>query len=229
MTRDHEADHGGHERVLELLPWYLNATLGADEQGEVERGLATCPACRAELARCRTLGAAVRAEAERRGAESWAPSRHHLAGVLARIDAAERRPRTPFALHRLSAWIRDTPPPVRWVLAAQGVAVLALVAALVGRRPAPASYETLSRHGLAVGAERALVHVVLAEDATERRIRDLLLGVGGAVVEGPTPRGVYTVALPFAPSDRARLEATVARLRAEPVVRFVAPAPGRSP
>jgi len=42
-----------HDRTLELLPWFLNGTLDAAERREVEAHLASCDACREELAATR--------------------------------------------------------------------------------------------------------------------------------------------------------------------------------
>ena len=35
-----------HDKVLELLPWFVNGTLSADETGRVETHLAGCAECR---------------------------------------------------------------------------------------------------------------------------------------------------------------------------------------
>ncbi|MFL5264555.1 MAG: hypothetical protein ACJ79L_19320, partial [Anaeromyxobacteraceae bacterium] len=95
----------------------------------------------------------------------------------------------------------------------------------------PASYETLSRPAPAPSArgDHALLHLVFAEEATERELRDLLRGVGGVVVGGPSARAVYTVELPVSSGERERVEAIAARLGREPRVRFVAVAPAASP
>jgi putative zinc finger protein len=221
-----------HDAVAELLPWYVNATLGRDEAARVEAHLPACAACREDLARCRALALGTRAASS---AEGWAPSPRHFARVLARVDAAERsRPgaRGRALLERVRAWVRETPRPVRWAFAAQGVAALALAAALLARAPrAPASYETLSRPATAASArgDRALLHLVFAEEATERELRDVLRGVGGVVVGGPSARAVYTVELPVAAGERERVEGIAARLGREPSVRFVAVVPAASP
>jgi hypothetical protein len=231
MTPHGDGARGGeHEQVAELLPWYANATLEADEAAQVDAHLAACAACREELARCRALSAAVRSEAA--GEEGWAPSPRHFAGVLARIEASERRPvraRGPAVLERIRTWVRETPRPVRWAFAGQGAAVVALAVALLWRTPAQAPYQTLSRPAPALVDDRALLHVVVAEETTERQLRELLRGIDGVLVGGPSPRGVYTVALPYGDSDREHVDAIVTRLKAERAVRFVAVARTRAP
>lgn len=89
MTRhDAKAGHSRvHRKVWELLPWYVNGTLDGREHQNDEAHLSTCAVCRAELARCRELAAAVHTAEE----VSWSPSPEHLLRVLRRIDAAEVR------------------------------------------------------------------------------------------------------------------------------------------
>ncbi|MFL5274381.1 MAG: zf-HC2 domain-containing protein, partial [Anaeromyxobacteraceae bacterium] len=134
MTTPHRDRRGSdHDAVAELLPWYVNATLGRDEAARVEEHLPACAACREDLARCRALALATRAASSE---ERWAPSPRHFARVLARVDAAERaRPgaRGRALLERLRAWASETPRPVRWAFAVQGIAALALAAALAAR------------------------------------------------------------------------------------------------
>lgn len=52
----------GCDRVRELMPWYANGTLSSAESGEVSAHLATCRACREELAE--TLRLRVEVERE---------------------------------------------------------------------------------------------------------------------------------------------------------------------
>jgi anti-sigma factor RsiW len=235
MTAPHRDHPRGaeHEHVAEILPWYVNASLSREETALVDEHLAACAACRDELARCRALSLAARSAPQ--GEEGWAASPRHFAGVLARIEASEQRrlgARGRALLDRLRSWVSDTPSPVRWAFAVQGVAALALAAALLGRAPRPPpAYETLSRPAPAQVAERdrARLHLVLAEETTERELRDLLHGIDGVLVGGPSPRAVYTVELPVGGSDRERVDAIAARLRGERRVRFVAVVPARSP
>jgi hypothetical protein len=74
-----------HERVWDLLPWYVNGTLAATERAAVEDHLAACPLCRQEAESCRRIGAMVRA------VEEVAPSPHpvQLARLMSRVEQAE--------------------------------------------------------------------------------------------------------------------------------------------
>lgn len=207
-----------HEEVQPLLPWYANGTLDEAEQAWVEDHLTHCEECRAEAEDCGALAAAVRSS------EITAPAPHpvELARLLARIDAAEEAESGGWGL---GPWLRGTlgktPAAVRWALAAQ-LALLLGAGVLLGRdRLAPSSQ---SFHTLADAAAPAStgpeLRIVFREDATEAEIRDLLLPLEAEIVAGPSPLGVYTLALP-AGADREPLAVVLAHLRVQDAVRFV--------
>src|SRR6185295_12774182 len=90
MTR-HEAlapDSTCHPEVWALMPWAVNGTLEGHERRAVEERLATCTSCRAELARCHAVAAAVLAAP----AQTWSPSPADVSRILAR--AGRRRLKT---------------------------------------------------------------------------------------------------------------------------------------
>ena len=234
----HEAR--AHEELELLLPWYVNGTLEAAERAALDDHLAGCPRCRAELAREEGLAAALRA------AEDVAPAPHpaQLARLLGRLDGeprAERPPRRRPAAHLAALWA-GTPRPVRWAVAAQTLLVLALAAATGWRAggavetPA-AEFRTLSDTApeapadtapeapAAAPAGAARLRVLFAEETSARAVRAILERVGGRIVDGPSPLGVYTVEVPAGPAADP-LEVVLDHLRAQPEVRFAGEAAG---
>jgi putative zinc finger protein len=219
-----QEDERLHRRVWELLPWYVNGTLPDGEQRTVEAHAARCAPCREEIESCRKLGEALRQE------EETAPSPHpaRLARLMARLDEAGEGS----LAARLRSLAAATPRPVRWAMAAQLAALLLLAGAWVWQSSSgaagapPALYRTLSDPAPPApapvpGAVR--VRVVFAEDASERQIRDVLLGIGGQLAAGPSPLGAYTVELP---AGRDPLPLVLAHLRSRPEVRFAEPVIG---
>ncbi|HEY6908758.1 MAG TPA: zf-HC2 domain-containing protein [Myxococcales bacterium] len=202
---------GEHERMSELLPWYVNATLPPREAAQVERHLASCADCQKESERFRAI-------AEGEEEEGWAPSPAHFARVMARIDA-------PSFWQRVASWFTQTPRPVRWAFALEGAALAALIA-VVALRPAP--FETLSR-APAAASSRARLHVVFASDLSEEGMRRLLQGARATIVDGPSAEGVYTVELSLPATDRERAREIAGRLARDPKVRFAAPVASSSP
>lgn len=87
----------GH--VADLLPAYLNGTLGARTEARVDEHLRTCARCRSDLASWE----AVRGAVEASQAAVPAPSPAVLGGALARIEQEEDGP-SPFASRLSLAW-----------------------------------------------------------------------------------------------------------------------------
>jgi anti-sigma factor RsiW len=209
-----------HELVFESLPFYANGTLNRQETARVETHLEGCLSCRTELARWRDVAAAARS------GPGWSPSSADWAAMEARIDRADGPVRD--AGHgwweTVRSWFAISPPPMRWALATQAALVLVLGGALLLRPAGTKVYETLSTPERAVPSGRARLHVVFAEDATERDIRTALQEWKAVIVGGPSATGIYTVELPFATSERALVEEAAGKAKANAKIRFAAPA-----
>jgi hypothetical protein len=221
-----------HKRVWDLLPWYANGTLLEGERRMVEAHLAECHRCREEIAACQRLGAAVRQS------EEIAPAAHpvRLARLMERIEAEEASGEGERGWRRmvlapwrgLSAMVRATPPLARGALVVQLVFLVALAGLLLSRSgaleeqaPAPV-YQTLSQNDPAP-ASTTRIRLVFTEGTTEREARDLLLGIRGQIVAGPSSLGVYTVEAPAGPDP---LEKLLEHLRSQPRVSLAEPVVG---
>jgi anti-sigma factor RsiW len=232
------ADQRRHLRIQELLPWWVNGTLEEAEAAEVAEHLETCAPCREEEGRCRRLGALVAA------AEEIAPVPHptHLERLLSTIAEEEgggrRRRWNALGLPR---WLQATPATARWLLAAQGLAVLALAAGLTVVLFAPRASdpsagdpvtveEPAQFRALAdpepVEPSRPALRVVYSPGTAEAEIRDLLLELGAEIVGGPTRLGSYTIAVPGG-VDADPVELVLDHLRGSPMVRLAEPVAAR--
>lgn len=216
-----------HQEVWEILPWYVNETLDERERASVEAHLLTCAACQEELVRCRNLAAAVQSGAE----EAWEPSSGHFARVLARLDAttAAATPRRGWwdtvraQYERYGEMLRRTPPLIRWTLVTQSAFTLVFAVMLVWQAPWASErfYRTLSSSSDRTAQKRVQIRVVFADDITEKDLRALLTEVRGTIVAGPSPLGVYTVAVALSGDARAPADMALHTLRAHPKVRLV--------
>ncbi len=221
-----------HKRVWDLLPWYVNGTLPDGERRTVESHLDECPRCREEIVTCQRLGEAIRQT------EEIAPVVHpaRLARLMDRIDDEERHAgrgwlrvlQAPW--HGLASLVRTTPPLARGALAVQLIFLVALTGLLLhwqqqpAEAPAPAPlYQTLSQSDPAPATPEttARLRLVFVEGTTEMEARDLLLGIRGQIVAGPSALGVYTVEVPAGPDP---LEKVLSHLRAQPRVSLAEPA-----
>jgi hypothetical protein len=202
--------------VVASLPWLANETLSDAERSRVEGHLAECEACRREAERCRLERAALRAE----GLAAPSPHPAQLERLMARIERSESAPGEADGGRRPSL-LRRTPRPVRWALAAQLVALAGL--GFLATRPtaiAPApAFRTLSDPAARAGGD---LRVVFDPAATEAEIRALLLSAGASIADGPSPAGIYTLALAPA-GEGPSLAAVLELLRADPRVRLAEP------
>ena len=218
-----------HQAIWELLPWYVNDTLGESERNRVAQHIAECKTCEEEILRYRTIAAAVRTN----DSAAWSPSPERVSRIMARVDAQSDAPSRKSRWVALREWFEETrlafqktPPPFRWALAAQTAVIAMLAAAFVLQASSAPSllYRTLSDPGAGTEPRSALIQVVFAEDTTEREIRTLLSTTGAAIVAGPSPMAVYTLSIAADNNeDRTRLRETLSALRAHPKVRLAEP------
>jgi anti-sigma factor RsiW len=207
VTQLFRADDPAHRATEELLPWYVNGTLEADERAELEAHLAQCLRCRRELDAQRALQAVLASE------ESDVAVGGALARAHARIDRLESgwRPGASGAWF-LRGW-RSTPPWVRVALLGQLVLVLVLAIAFIDERGAPQLYRTLGApSGPVAGVVR--LTVVLENAAEEEDLRADLAGIGMRIVS--RRNGDYTLEVPAERGAEA-----LRKLRASAVVRSV--------
>jgi anti-sigma factor RsiW len=219
-----QSDRNHHQKVWEILPWYVNGTLEDHEHAFVARHILRCQSCADEVARCQSIATAVRSAEQ----AARTPPPEHLARLMERIDrgrtsAAPERSRIGVRewIEKIRLGFQETPSLFRWALAAETAVIVLLAAAIIWQTSVAPSYRTLSDAVSDPEPGRVHLQVVFAEDITEREVRTLLSSIGATIVAGPTPMAVYTVAL--AAGDReapAQTRETLALLRAHPKVRL---------
>ncbi|MDM0069591.1 zf-HC2 domain-containing protein [Variovorax sp. J31P207] len=206
-----------HLKVQSLLPWYVGATLDAQEREGVEAHLADCPRCRAELAVERALQEAYAAtgsdDAPGDADQGFAALRGRLVGGAAPPPPPRRRG----LLAGLRDRWRESPPWTRWALAGQWVLVAALGGLLVLPLWPEPRYRALGEPAaVPAGADGGQLIVRFRPDATEQEMRRVLRDSRARLVYGPTATDAYLLAVP------AGLEtAAVQRLRQEKAVLLV--------
>ena len=221
-----------HGRIWELLPWYVNGTLTERDRERVEAHLADCARCQEEERACRQTALAIQSAGE----VSPTPHPVQLQRMLARIDeleetAREERARGGWARLGTLVGAREAPGRLRLALVAQAAVILLLVGVLawqparrlpaapapVAPPAAPGGFVTQSAPAPAP-VPTVRLRVLFAPEAKAEEIRDLLLSVHGEIREGPSPLGVYTIAVP---AGQEPAEIVLARLRSErPLVEF---------
>lgn len=192
-----KADYELHQRCWELLPWYHNGTLEADQHSMVEQHIKGCLSCRRELEQAAHLSLGLR-HADDLGISA----QQGLARQMARIRAAEKD--SGGLLQRLQQWfaeqmdmLANSQPMVKGALAAQAFVIALGVGFFVwtgdsGQQP---GFSTLSNPEAVIDSNAALYRIVFTPEASEQSIRNTLLPLSASIVDGPSARGAYTLAV----------------------------------
>lgn len=201
------------QRFDELLPFYVNGTLGADDRAWVERQLADSADARAELEWMRSLQSRIQ---------------HSLPPVPATIglDKAMQRIRgpQPGLAERVRAFFDLLG--ARPATAFAGLAIIAVQAGVILSlmQPHPEDSAELRATRATAVTEGPMLKINFAPEAKEAEIRHLLMSVQGRLAGGPGQLGDYYVVVP------AGREAAIAeQVKASPIVQGVTLAPGLPP
>jgi hypothetical protein len=209
-----QRDHTTCETVAELLPWYVNGTLGAADRNVVDAHCNDCERCSASLKLERRVAESIRAPRDNIGQSPHAAWQR----FEARLDQ-ESPPHPPVASRR------------RWraiafgaVVAAQAAAIVTLAVVLLIERSTQElpRFRTLTQADNTLSIGRPLVRVAFDSGVSENQAVALASEAGGSVVAGPSPNNVYTFA--FGSSEnRESVDKKVTDLRRHPHVLLAEP------
>ena len=217
-----------HQEMIELLPWYVNATLSSEEKATVASHLEGCAECAGEVRSLTAMRKAVIAV----GDQAPDPSPFLLNRALAEIDNYERQraqaegrpaPKPGNFRDRLRAfrenWWPATPVFARFAMAMQLALLVAVGTVALYQYNHPRVVRE-SPYGTAAGPSgtpsteaKARISVAFNEKASAREIRQTLSEINGTIVDGPSAQGFYTVQLPFAPEQTTEVDKVVQKLQ----------------
>ena len=225
-----------HARASELLPWLLNGRLEGPDVGWVQAHLEHCAPCRAEYAAQQRIRDALAAQPVVEFApqasfnrlwqriESAAQSRGDR-----HMSAASLAPRAD-SDGAMDAPVQSRRPWLQALVGLQAAAIVLLGAALWAQRAqdarlrAPPDYRTVTELLApdAAGSARSApaIRVIFDDRVRLGDVREILAGTNLSIGAGPEPTGVYTLISAQAATATAALDAALARLRADPRVRF---------
>lgn len=184
--------------VRELLPFYVNGTLGGAELKEVETAIKSDPSLKGDI----DFLKALRDEVKNIESEN-SPGELGLKRLQKAI-AAEKLQNDPIAraeskITKEQNW--------GWRVAAIAACLL-LVFQTIVMMPQQGDDLTAAGGKQVVFAEGRIVSVTFSPDAREENIRSLLLSVDANIVDGPSALGVYKLSIP------RDFDAAVEKLRA---------------
>lgn len=191
--------------IEELLPFYVNGSLTAEERARVERGLSEDNRLREDLLALTRLRAAMHSQEPERS-----PGPFGRARLLRDIDRQEAA--------RVVDTVRGGPSrrrtsPFPSVLAAAVVAGIFALGVGWFSQSDTATYR-LASGGEVAAVQGPLLTIAFRPDATEAQIAALLRDLRLGIVAGPTALGLYRVEA----GTSADLTELAARLRAAPDV-----------
>jgi len=210
-----------HQEISELIPWYVNGTIGALDRQKLDAHFLTCAACRGEMLQERRMYEAMSADS---GIE-YMPAAS-FKRLQARIEqgesAPDSAPRAPGS--RLSRALEPSVHrrmPRRYLIAASiAVAILAIGLVSTGRwyrlrgLEPPSDYHTVTTS--APRPPNEVIRAVFSPTITLVELQAILDEAQLRIVSGPTEAGVYSLA---ANTDRP-VNSSLALLRRHSAVRF---------
>jgi hypothetical protein len=210
-----------HQEISELIPWYVNGTIGALDRQKLDAHFLTCAACRGEMLEERRMYAAMSADS---GIE-YMPSAS-FKRLQARIEQGESAPNS--APGAPGSRLARTPEPSvhrrmpRRYLIAASIAVAILAISLVSTdkwyrlrgRGLPSPYQTVTTS--VPRPPNEVIRAVFSPTITLVELQAILDEAQLRIVSGPTEAGVYSLA---ANTDRP-VNSSLALLRRHSAVRF---------
>jgi hypothetical protein len=201
------------ERFSELLPWYVNGTLKAEDRAWVESYLKEHPAARAELDWYRSLKTKIQDSVPQ------VPATIGLAKTMLLI-----RGDRPTLAERISAFFGDFA--LRPAMALGMFALLAVQGGVIFNMMQQAEEDEMQIRSLKAVAvdEGPLLKVNFAPEAKEADIRFALVSVQGTLAGGPGQLGDYYIRVPA-----GKEQEYADRLKDKSIVQAVALVPGLPP
>lgn len=207
-----------------LLPGYVSQTLTPKERQEVELHLESCASCQQELQETKSMHTALQTAIEKRPG----PSPAAFAEFMSRIKQEPQSASTTIRQEHENSWwesiertfrslfeVRWAPALASLLIVGQAVLLISVLGGPEGEI-APGSSPVIER-GLPQGIPGIpliKIQVTFVETAQEIHIRRLVQGLGGQIISGPTPEGLYT--LGFEPKGTNSSESILSALNTHP-------------
>ena len=206
-----------------LLPWYVAGTLRRRDRQRVEEALRQD----GELARHVELAREELAEAIHLNETLGAPPPHVADRLMAAIDAeadAKRKLLPGGATGWLTGFFANLPPRTLAVAASFAVLAIALQAFMlvdIFTKPPSGSQQAALEPGRRHGS---FAMVRFAQAASAAEITNFLHNYQAALVDGPTPGGLYRVRIAVTSLAKEEMSKVIARMRQDRIVASAEPA-----
>ena len=200
------------EGVDLILPWYVNGTLEEREKTAVKKHLRSCAVCKEEFAVIKREQEIYQATAEE------VPVPQTFPHLMTEIEQGGKT-----VWQRIAALIPKPQPALAFALIATQLIVIIGLIGLLSFNPWGAGetiYRTLSGP-TAIEGKGPRLSILFQDGVQEKTAREVILGINGTIVRGPSPMGIYTVELSSEMSPE-ELQGIISSLRQRrDVIRFV--------
>ncbi len=228
ITTTQAVTESEHERVWNLLPWYINRSLDSTELTQAKNHIRSCVACRIELRQQQQLFDKIQQTEllQQVSQVSFAKLKNQIKAVPEPTTLAEHKKYRKLSIafmHRHSGAIGS---------AALAASLFLLVSALmfnfqVDMPELPGEYRTLAN--ATENIPNNIARIVFVEDKLEpQQIEAILHGVSGHIVKGPSNNGLYEIQIGNHETSQSVLDDAILQLRNNSLVIFAEFAQGQS-
>lgn len=215
-----------HEACWEILPWYVNGTLGEDEQHHVESHLATCLLCRSEIESLQKFQQNMldfNDTTQQDLAFARLMQRIQEPNVSAKKSHIPGLKKTGFkrTIENILSFLPDKLMPYAVIVT---LLVGLIIGLLIPQQSTEEMYTTLS-HTPANSEQQLLVHAIFKQQVSEFEIRTLLHRYNGKFIDGPTKNGIYSITLGQKTLTKEQQQALLDELRQHPGIDWISTIP----
>jgi hypothetical protein len=198
-----------HDQVSQLLPWYINESLNADEKTLVEAHLKHCQWCQQALANERLMIKGIEPNIQVPNVDDA------FVKMMNRIESTSstttKNTSSLFQQIR-KKWFSPVSIPMAWLVLPQFAVLLIIVLSLTDLLKNEANYQALS-NGSAINSN---VVIIFKSKATLAEVTGTLQRYDARIVDGPTVTNAYLLQVP-----NEQLEQVINGLRIDKNVEYI--------
>ncbi len=209
-----------HQKIWELLPWYVNHSLDPAEQDTVKKHIKTCIACRLELNQQQQLLEKMQ--------------QTNLLQQVSQVSFAQLKKRIE-QRHRPDTFAQQNESPkegklfslqfdtvVKFTALAASLVLMALPFIsnlLIEESNLTGEYRTLANP--IQGEQKSnIIRIVFTEHLSAEQVTTVLSGVSGHIIKGPSQNGVYEIQIGDEQTDFQEIKDAISHLRNNKFVIF---------
>jgi len=217
-----------HQKVWDLLPWYINQSLDPTERDIVIKHVKTCITCRVELNQQQQVFEKMQQTdlLQQVSQVSFVQLKKRIEDrpkLYAVIPHEEPKKEQKIFSHPFVGFVKYTALAASLLL----LALPFMLGSLVDKPELKGNYRTLS-NSIEGEQKNNIVRIVFAASSDPEQIGIVLRDVSGHIVKGPSANGVYEVQIGNQQTDSQVIKDTIAHLRNNASVIFAELAHGLS-